>query len=498
MSDKTVKEKSVKAESSFKRKLKYGSVAMTFTIVVIALIFLLNVVSTAFHLKNPMMIDMTKKQIYEISDASRELLKDITAPVEIVFFMDIDMFEKTVPGGGMIVNCIKSYANEFDNITYSYVDIIKNPAAKNRFTASNISSPSTQSVGIISGTTPRMLRNDAFFTIAESTGQAMGFAGERILTSTILQVTNDDAPLVYFTTGHGETPSKELYDLLILEGCKVDVIDLSTQEIDPETKLIIISNPIKDFLGADPNDPSKRSEIDKVASFLNNFGNVMFFTSPQVDYALPELDGFLREYNIEFQHGMQIIDQVQALDTYGLSLNASYFVSEGAGDELHASIRKLPSASRTVVPRVKPVKILELANDVRVSPVLKSPNTAQIVNLTDGNTSMQGAFDLLLLASKTQYVNNEPKSSFLLACGSYDFLGNLNNSQYSNDDIILNALRIMTSRKVATDIDWKEFDSSALSMTLEQQGFWTMICLFVAPSVSSLAGIIVWLKRRHS
>ena len=126
MSDKNIKDSSIKKESSFKRKLKYGSVAMTFTIVVIALIFLLNVVSTAFHYANPMMIDMTKEQIYEITDASRELLKDITAPVEIVFFKDIDLFEKELGRfGGMVVNCIRSFANEFDNITITEKNLLK-------------------------------------------------------------------------------------------------------------------------------------------------------------------------------------------------------------------------------------------------------------------------------------------------------------------------------------------------------------------------------------
>jgi hypothetical protein len=241
-----------------------------------------------------------------------------------------------------------------------------------------------------------------------------------------------------------------------------------------------------------------RSEIDKIASFLNNFGNVMYFTSPQVG-PLPELDGLLREYNIEFLHGHQIVDMSNAIDTLGLSLLATHYVSEGPGDELHASIRSLPTAPRTIVPQVKPMRILELASGVRVSPVLKSADTARIYDLIEERISEPGAFDLLVLASRTQYLeNNEQRSSFLLVCGSNTFLQALNNSSFGNDDIILNALRIMTRRRVSTDVKWKEFDSNALLMTLEEQGNWTMIVLFVAPAIVALAGIAVWLKRRHS
>ena len=489
--------KSVKAESSVKRRLKYGSIAMTFTAVFVAVIFLLNVIATAYHRTNPMMIDMTAEQIFQISDAARELLEDIDVPVRIVFFMPIDLYESRVQGGRMIVNIIRDFAAEFDFISVEDIDIIRNPAAQHQFTTSDATRPTTDSIAIKAGNTPRLLRPSAFFVMDSVTRRALGFAGERILTSTILQVTNDDAPLALFTTGHGETISRELWSLLYLEGFRVDTIDLSVQDMDPEARLLIINNPLRDFLGADPNDPLRQSEIDKVASFLRNGGNLMYFTSPLAG-PLPELDGFLREWNIEFRHFHQIIDTRNAIDTLGLNLVATYYQSGGAGDELHASLRALPTAPRTVVPRVKPLRILDLARDIYVSPVLMSAETARVHNLIDESSSPEGAFELMVLAHRLQIINNEHVNSFLLASGSNTFLDGLGNNQFSNEDIILNALRIMTRRRVSTDIIWRRFDSNALNMTLEEQGNWTIISLLVAPSLPALAGVAVWLKRRHS
>ena len=500
MSDSVIKGTgpAIKKESSLKRRLKYGSVAMSFTVIFVAVIFVLNVVATAYHNINPMMIDMTREQIFGVSDATRELLYDITAPVEIVFFMDIDMFEKTVPGGLMITNIIRDFANEFDFISIDSVDIIRNPAAAHRFTASDISRPRTDSIAVISGYTPRMLRFDAFFVIAQTTGRPFAFAGERVLTSTILQVTNDDQPLALFTTGHGEFICPQFRQLLLMEGFRVETIDLSVTEIPEDARLLIINNPLRDFIGADPENPAMRSEIDRVASFLHNFGNVMYFTSPEAVGPFPELDGLLREYNIHFHHGHQIVDRRSAIDQYGLTLNAVHYVSGGPGDELHASIRNLPTAPRTVVPRTKPLTILDLAPGVRTMPVLRSENTAQAFNLIEETSTPAMAFDLMVLATRTQFIDNENRSSFLLASGSSAFLSGLNNSAFSNDDIILNALRIMTRRRVSTDIRFRQFDTTALSMTLEEQGRWTFICLFVAPMIAALAGVGVWLKRRHS
>ncbi|MCL2773149.1 MAG: GldG family protein, partial [Oscillospiraceae bacterium] len=342
--------KTDKKESHFKRKFKYGAVAMIFTIIFVAVVVLVNVVTTTVNNINPLMIDMTKKQIYSISDSSKNLLKDINAPVEIVFFMPIDMYEKTVQGGKMIVDCIKSFANTFNNITIRTVDIIKNPAAANEFKTSEISQLKTTSIAVKSGSTPKLLDYTAFYVIAQSDNSAMGFAGERTLTSAILQVTNTDSPIVYFTTGHGEAALTDngLADLFAQNGFTVKQIDLTTEDIDPTAKIVVICNPRKDFLGTDPNNPNIKSEIDKIGSFLNNFGNLMYFTSPDLQGVdLPELNDLLKEYNIQMQGDSMIVDTKNALDSTGLALNAQYFVSNGAGDELTASIRSLPSAPRT-------------------------------------------------------------------------------------------------------------------------------------------------------
>lgn len=489
-------------ESAFKRKLKYGSVAMIFTIIFVAVIMLLNIVMTAIHTMNPLFIDMTKEQIYGITDKSRELLKDVKAPVEIVFFMDIDMYEKTVPYGKMIVNCIKSFENEFDNISIKVEDIIKNPASQNKYKTSEISRLQTTSIAVYSGTTPKLLGATAFFVIAQSTGEPMGFSGERTITQAILQVTDTESPIVYFTMGHGEADLSENGLALLFQqnGFLVKTIDLTVEDIAPEAKVIVICNPRKDFIGADPNNPSARSEVDKIASFLNNFGNVMYFTSPEIITPFPELEDLLKEYNIELEHNTTLVDQKNALDTYGLSLSAQYNVSEGAGDELHASIRNLSSLPRTVVPKVKPIKILEITADVRVSPVLTSYDSAVKFDMEENQAVAQGVFNLMVLAQRTQYVDNEPKSSLFLVCGSVDFLAgtNLLTNSYGNPDIMLNAMRIMSNRKIATDLKWKEFDNTGLIMSLEEQDFWTLICLLVLPSIVSAIGIIVWLRRRHS
>ena len=484
-------------ESSLKRRLKYGSVAMIFTVGFIAVLFVLNVFTTAINYVNPMYVDMTKKQIYSISDASRELLADVNTPIEIVFFMPKDLYEKRVNGGKMIVNCIMTFANEFDNITVSEVDIIKNPGIANEFKASGISQIQTTSIAVRSQGKAKLLGASSFFITFESTGKYGGFAGERTLTSAILQAVSVDSPKVYFTMGHGEEPPQELLSLFFSNGFVFDVIDLSTDNIPDDAKILVICNPQKDFIGANPNDPMSRSEIDKVSTFLNNFGSVMYFSSPRVG-AMPELDDLLKEYGMAFEHEYIVLDDKTGLNNSPLYLSADYYVANNVGDELTASIRKLPTLPKTIVPEAKPIKILNIASERDVSPVLTSFPTSYRGNVNENTMTAAGVSNLLVVAQKTQYVDNNPKTSLFLVCGSTEFLKYLINNSFANSDVMLNAMRIMTSKKIVVDIGWKEFDTTALNMTIEQQNQWTLITILALPTVVRILGVIVWLKRRHS
>ena len=491
-------------ESSFKRKLKYGSVAMIFTIVFIAVIFVLNVVITAINNVNPMFIDMTKEQIYGITDASRELLADVTEPIEIVFFMPKDLYEKRVSYGKMIVNCVNTFANEYDNITIREVDIIKNPGMKKEFTTSDISQLSTTSIAVRSQGKAKLLGASSFFITAQSTNQYWAFAGERTLTSAILQAVSIDSPKVYFTMGHSESAPTELLTIFANNGFIYDAVDLSVDDVPEDANIIVICDPQKDFIGASSDDPTAKSEIDKVASFLNRFGSVMYFSQPGRG-PFPELDDLLKEYGMAFEHDYIIADEKNGLNNSMYNLSANYVEAGNVGDELTASIRNLPSPPKTIVPRAKPIQILNIAGERDVSPVLTSANplkpqeiTSYKINVYDNSRSAPEASNLLVVAQKTQYVDNNPKTSLFLVSGSYEFLAYLPSNSYSNSDILLNAMRIMTSKKVVVDINFKLFDSTALNMTLEEQNRWTFITMFVFPSVISILGVVVWLRRRHS
>lgn len=78
------------------RKLKYGSSAVVFTSVFVAFVILLNVIVSFVDARvGGIYVDMTSKKLYGVSDASVNALKDVNAPIEIIFCMPKDKLAGT-------------------------------------------------------------------------------------------------------------------------------------------------------------------------------------------------------------------------------------------------------------------------------------------------------------------------------------------------------------------------------------------------------------------
>jgi ABC-type uncharacterized transport system involved in gliding motility auxiliary subunit len=183
----------------------------------------------------------------------------------------------------------------------------------------------------------------------------------------------------------------------------------------------------------------------------------------------------------------------------GFALIAEYVHTNHAADELHRSIRGLRSLPRTIVPRAKPIRILDNVYHEDISPVLASHATSAVFR--GDETVRQGRQEVLMaVASRTHFVNNDPRTSLLLVSGSTDFTASafLGNNAFSNSDIIYNAIRIMGQRRVPSGIDFRIFAQRDLDVSLEEANNYTLIATLLLPSIVFGLGLIVWMKRRHS
>lgn len=119
--------------------------------------------------------------------------------------------------------------------------------------------------------------------------------------SGIMQVTQTEKPKVAFTIEHGEEMGNALAlaNVFAANGFEVKTVNLAKDTLDDDTRILVIYNPIYDFIGAEAEDAST-NEIEKIDAFLDRRGCLMVFADPQYADNLTNLNEFLAEWGISY------------------------------------------------------------------------------------------------------------------------------------------------------------------------------------------------------
>ena len=113
------------------KKIKYSTLSTAFIAVVIALVIMLNAITTVLSSKLGWYIDMTDEQMFSLSDDAKDLLDTINDNVEleIVFPCDKDEIDKnyantkTTGAIGYVHSTAEQILKACDNVTVSYHDV---------------------------------------------------------------------------------------------------------------------------------------------------------------------------------------------------------------------------------------------------------------------------------------------------------------------------------------------------------------------------------------
>ena len=482
---------------------------MALTIVTVAAVVAVNAIFSALCGAYLWYTDMTTENLYGVSQASHDLLDHLNGTdtqIKIIFCTTKDELEGSYYSK-LVHQLALSYEKEFDFISVEYVDIIKHPGAINKYKTTAASSIKTTSVIIENGSDFRVFKLEGFYTFAESDNSVFAFNGEKKVVSAILQMTGDN-PIAYFTVGHSETTtSSKLAELFTTAGYDVRTIDLTKEDIDPSAQVVIINGPVYDFIGAYKSDGtySEVNEIEKIADFLDNHGNLMVFMNPSsmATQDFPELSEFLSEWGIAFNQSV-IKDPNNAVSVDGYSLVATY-ETEGLGASLHKSIRELETTPKTIVRYSMPIDILWSSKSIDqssrgVSAILTSSAEATAYSFEDENEAVgKGPFNLLTITQDVQYIDNEPYFSYVMVGGTSMFADQtyLESNAYGNADILYAAMKAMGKETVPVGIDFRLFEDNSLDITSQQANNWTIVLTAVVPALVLIGGFVVWIRRRH-
>lgn len=498
-----VKSKNVKSKS-LKAKLSATSTVMT--VLFISAVIIFNAVFSVLANSFLWYVDMTEDSVFTLSDETREVLSDVSAPVNIYFTREPDDLMSGSDSSGYmryIYQTALQLEREFSNINVECVDVIKNPAFFEYYYNTAATSVKTTSVIIESGGEFRLMSADAFLMWNEDYSDIWGYNGEAKMAAAILQVTASEMPLVCFTTGHGERGADDtaaFRELCETAGYKVSDVDLSKEELSPDARILVIDDPVYDFSGIEG---GEQNEIDKIDSFLDGEGCLMVFADSENSQNLKNLSELLSEWGVAFRSNESVVDTDNSLSVDGREVVAKYETEDTLGASLYTDISSLSSMPRTVLKDPMPLELLyetsdQLMGSKAASVVLYSNDSSKVFE--NGASKESGSFPLMTVSREQNIKDNDYFYTYVLTCGSPDIASDtyLNSNSYANRDILLNTIRLTGREKIIADIEPKLFDDTSLTVESSKANAVTALSVTLLPAVAALVGGVVCVRRRRT
>lgn len=526
------KEKKTKDGKKFNaKKLKHGTMATVFTCVFVALLVLVNVVTTMLFDRYPITIDLTTNKIYSVSNDTEDYVKKVNVDVQVTIFADENTYTNYSSYNKQAVELLKNYCKLNHHITYRFVDIDSHPEIVKEYTdtisqfdmifetktkvdGKEISR--TRKLGMLDLLTftdefEQKLSQSGYSidTLAQQAGGDLSFLSyygsyvessnaEQAFTSALMTVTDPNPVYVTILTGRSELTQLTYFQtLLTANGYNVNTVDITSEDIPKDTDVVVIPAPKTDYLEED---------ITKVSDFLNNDGNLgkqLLYIASYGQEDTPNLDEFLSEYGLSVGKG--VICESDSGKYYN---SPCVTVASDVSDNFTQDVSTKNPAILSALCR--PVNTLFDEQDmVSTDAYLKSSDSAYTANVEISQTTGQvnigdalvkGQQNYMAVGSKAKFTDdNKTLYSSVIAVGSEGMLSDtyLQYSQYQNSEYFISVINGLTGKTAGITITPKTITGNVFDITQQQKTVlkWTF-CLGV-PVVVLIVGIVIWARRKN-
>src|SRR6266852_1866103 len=300
------------------RTLKYGSHASLFTVIVLAVVYILYSLAVQHNRR----FDVTQAKRFTLAEQSVKLLQGLPYPIKVIGFYSLAERDRET-----FTDLIKQYTQHTDKLSYEVIVPDRQPALANQY-------------GIKEYNT----------VVVEGNGkkEKISRVEEAALTNAILKVTRTTKKVVYFVTGHGEpaltdserTGYSVTKQALEEQNYTVQELVLARQAQVPEdAAVVIVAGPRRDLL---------ESETEALSTFLGRGGHLFVMLDPET---VPGLVTFVKGYGIEV--GNDVVIETNPL---GRLIGGDYLMPVVMTYERHAITKELGNMM-TMFPVVRSVQV---------------------------------------------------------------------------------------------------------------------------------------------
>jgi ABC-type uncharacterized transport system involved in gliding motility auxiliary subunit len=449
------------------RSTRYGTNAIVYTALFVAVVVMLNFLGARYHRR----IDMSAEGVNTLSQQSREVLDRLEEDLKI------DVFTQAGRDAAL-EELFEAYKYRTERVQIRYVDPQIRPEV-------------AREAGITQVPSIRVAMADRNTIITET--------DEESVTNAIQRVSSTERKKIFFAEGHGEPSIDDsqtvggfgaFADSLRKQNYVVEKLSLlDVKEVPEDAAVVVVTSTEKEYFP---------QELETLRRYMRRGGRVMFLLEPRQG---EKLTTFLADWGVKAGNDV-IVDQQMRL-FQGVTLGLEPVISE-YGD--HPSVkplkeRTLLSLARSVRPADPPVKGITaspIAMTAKTSwaetdlPALFERSEAQ---LTDADS--EGPVPVAVAASAfAKDIGGEGDAEFEMAVfGDSTFATNKYWRQLFNDALVLSVTGWLAGEQARISIGPRAVRASRAHLTPEQAISVFYLSVLVIPELILLLGIAVWWRR---
>lgn len=441
------------------RSLKYGSNVLLQVVIVLVIIGLLAFVTTRRHFRS----DLTKNNLYSLSDQTVKLVTDLKRDVVIKAF-----FKKAEQ------NAAKDLLDEYDfrsgKLIYDLIDPDERPEIAKQYGIKKYNTLTVES-GVKRETVEDM--------------------SESNLTNAIIKVTREQDKVIYFLTGHGEhsinddasTGYKKAVEAIRKENHLVRELNLVRRRSVPDScNVLAIVGPKSNFFPG---------ELDSIKNFIDHGGKALIMLDPE---SPADIAQFMANYKVTVRSDM-VIDVSGMGQLFGAGPGMPLVTSYNQDHVITKGFNVM-----TFYPYACSVTPQSDKGDFTITSLFSSSeNSWAEADYTSGQVSFDPAQDVqgpVTLAVVVQKDLAQGKSALALF-GDSDFAQNGYFNQQGNVNLFLNTVNFLAEEEDLISIRPKELDDRRLTMTQADVSGLFYLVVIAIPVLVIIMGVVVYIKRNR-
>ncbi len=470
-------------------------------ILAIVAVVLVNYISSLYHVH----FNISTSDYYALSEKSKSLISELPGDVQLVMF-----FRKSNPLFDDVKNLLREFNYEAEKqkkvrLKITFVDPERDLAEvrnlKQKYGLDQIDTILLE----YNGRTKYIEASDMTLRKPELTARGpvsriVGFRGEEMISSAIMNVVYTKRPAVYFLAGHGEHSLNDTRKQVGLSslGYKVvhDNIEAYTLVL---TKQAGVPKDCAALVIIGPTKKISPSEIDMIATYLEQGGRLLLLLDPRAESGLEPL---LRTWNVKLEQNMVVGLTLTGRETLIINYG-SHPITEN-----FRNVTTMFYLPRSVEPLVTPDKADRAADRPHVT-VLAAAGKESWAEVSldqrpfkfDKDSDRKGPISVAVAVERGSVSGIDLKitPTRLVVFGDSYFISNgaLANGIGGNIDIFMNSLNWLLERSSMLNIGPKVPGELRLEMSSTQLRNSYILVAIALPGIIALFGVvIVWIRRR--